>query len=148
MRLFGHPLHVMLVHFPVALWPAHWVFHVLSGVLPPGVATVAGFWLLIGAGGTGWIALVAGAADLIALSRDDGVRFKTGLVHAIINGTVLLAFSALAVWEYSLYPNVHYGTGLLVAEALMLAALFVGNYFGGTLVWSGQPQRQERESAG
>lgn len=126
----------MLIHFPVALWPAHWIFHVLSGLLPAGVAAIAGFWLLVAGCGVGWLAAFAGLADLVGLSREpDKARLRLGLWHAGLNGTVLIAFSALAVAEYAAYPHVTHAAPLLIAEALALAAMFLGNYFGGAIVW-------------
>ena len=126
----------MLIHFPVAFWPVHWAFHVAGSALPPGVAGIAGFWLLVAGCGFGWLAAFAGLADLLGLSRDsDPAKLRLGLWHAGINGTALMAFSALAFAEYAAYPKISHGAGLLVAEAIVLAAMFVGNYFGGAIVW-------------
>lgn len=94
------------------------------------------FWLLVGGCGFGWLAAFAGLADLLGLSRDsDPAKLRLGLWHAGINGTAFMAFSALAFAEYAAYPKISHGAGLLVAEAIVLAAMFVGNYFGGAIVW-------------
>ncbi len=136
MKVFGHPVHVMLVHFPVALWPAHWLFHVGAALLPAGCAAIAAFWLLVAGCALGWLAAFAGAADLIALSQaGDRARFNLGVLHGSINGTAVVAFSTLAAAEYSSYPHIVHGIGLLVAEAVVLGAMFLGNYFGGAIVW-------------
>ena len=129
----------MLVHFPVALWPAHWLFHVFSEWLPPGVGALAAFWLLTGGCVAGWLGAIAGLTDLVGLSREpDRSRLTLGLVHGGINGVALLGFSTLAIFEYAAYPQIVHGTGMLVGEAAMLAALFLGNYFGGAIVWRGR----------
>ena len=139
MRLLGHPVHVMLVHFPVALWPAHWLLHVFAARLPEGVAGVAGFWLLVGATVLGWAAAVFGVFDLIGV-RDmgDAHGFKLGLWHAVVNGVVLMAFTTLCFYEYGRYPDIAYSFGWLVAEAIVLLVMTVGNYFGGAVVWGGK----------
>lgn len=137
MRILGHPLHVMLIHFPIALWPAHWALHVASAWLPQPAAALVAFWLLVAGTGLGWLAALAGAADLIELFRgNDGSAQRAGLFHAAINGTVLVAFSALALLEYARYPAPSHGAAILVAEAIVLGAMFVGNYFGGRMVWA------------
>lgn len=125
----------MLVHFPVALWPAHFGLHLLGGLLPPGVAGIAGFWLLVGGTGLGWLAAVLGGLDCLALQRADDPRLADALKHGFLNGSVLLAFTGLLAAEYPSYPVIAPGAGLLGFEALLLAVLGVGNYFGGAVVW-------------
>ena len=139
MRFLGHPVHVMLVHFPVALWPAHWCFHVFARWLPPGLAGPGAFWLLAGGTGVGWLAAVAGLADLIPLSRTGGRPLSRALMHAAINGSVLLAFTVLVELEWPHYPAIAHGTRTLVAEGAVLALLGAGNHFGGAVIWERMP---------
>jgi uncharacterized membrane protein len=140
MRLFGHPLHIMLIHFPVALWPAHAALHFFAGVLPAGVSAVAGFWLLAAGVGLGWLAALCGAADLLALDREkDPRQFNAALLHALFNGSTLLGFTVLFALEYARYPAIAHGHAFLFPEAALLALLFVGNYFGGAVVWRKTP---------
>lgn len=139
MRLLGHPVHVMLVHFPIALWPAHAAAHLFAHRLPADVAGAAGFWLLAGGVVLGWLALLCGAADLLELWRTQKQReLSAGLVHAGINSTVLFAFTGLLVLEYPDYPGITHGTATLAGEIGFLVAMSVGNYFGGKIVW-GEP---------
>ena len=140
MRLFGHPVHVMLIHFPVALWPAHWVFHLLAGRLPAGLAGPAGFWLLVAGTGLGWLAAGCGFMDLVGLSQAGNRRMLTGAWrHGLVNGTVLLGFTVLLGLEWPHYPQIAHGPGFLAVEAALLALLMVGNYLGGELVWPARP---------
>ncbi len=136
MRLFGHPVHVMLVHFPVALWPAHLALHLGASRLPAGVAAIAGFWLLAAATILGWLAAACGAMDLAALARtNDAARFRSAGVHALVNGLALLGFTAIASFEYRDYPAIAHGPAALTVEAGLVLALFAGNYFGAKVVW-------------
>ncbi len=139
MRLLGHPVHVMLIHFPVALWPAHWCFHVFAHWLPPGLAGTAGFWVLVGGTGAGWLAALAGLSDLIPLSRTGGRLLNLALTHAAINGFVLLAFTVLLGLEWPRYPGISHGPGALVLEGAVLVLLGAGNHFGGTVIWERMP---------
>ena len=126
----------MLVHFPVALWPAHGALHLFATRLPSGVGAVAGFWLLAAGVGLGWMAACFGAMDLLALWRQrDEARFTAGVVHGAINGTVLIGFTSLLAAEIPSYPAIVHGGGFLAVEATLLVAMGVGNYFGGAVIW-------------
>ncbi len=139
MRVLGHPVHVMLVHFPVALWPAHWLFHCLAQWLPTGVAGAAGFWLLASGTALGWVAACFGVADLLSLTRRGGEPLTSALIHGSINGSVLLAFTLIVALEWPHYPEIAHGTRALVLEGALLAVLGVGNYFGGAVIWNRMP---------
>jgi uncharacterized membrane protein len=135
-RLLGHPVHPMAIHFPVALWPTHLLLHLFDSSLPAGVAAVGGFWLLAGGTAIGWMAAFLGAADLLDIAREAGVRrLKTGIAHAAVNGAVLVGFTGLLAAEYVHYPSIRDGAAFLSIEACLIAALVVGNFLGGELVW-------------
>lgn len=136
MDIRGHPVHVMLIHFPVALWPAHAALHFFSPSLPAGVAGVAGFWCLVAGTGLGWLAAGCGLLDLLGLQREgDSRRLRDGLWHALLNGTVLVAYTGLLALEYPHYPTITHGPAFLGLEVLLLAVLGAGNFFGGEIVW-------------
>jgi uncharacterized membrane protein len=129
----------MLVHFPVALWPAHEFLHIFASKLPPGSAAVVGFWLLLAGTAVGWTAAFTGLSDLLSeLKTNPGKSLRGGFIHASINGSVLCGFSVIAAYEYSIYPAITHGIGFLAAETSLLLALVVGNYFGGTMIWPRQ----------
>jgi uncharacterized membrane protein len=139
MRVLGHPVHTMLLHFPVALWPAHWALHVFAARLPASAGLVA-FWLLVAGTGIGWLAAFCGAADLLGVWREgDAGRLTKGIIHGSVNGCVLACFTCVVAGEYSVYPSIAHGSALLSFEGALLAAMFVGNYFGGALVWRNPP---------
>jgi uncharacterized membrane protein len=130
-RFFGHPIHVMLIHFPVALWPAQAGIHLFAAHLPAG-STIVAFWLLASGTALGWLAALFGVGDLIALSaQPDAPRFKSGLVHGAINGSVTTGFSAVLLAEYSHYPDIHHGVGFLTVEIALLVVMAIGSWFGG-----------------
>lgn len=84
----------------------------------------------------GWTAAFAGLSDLLSeLRTNPSKSLRGGLIHASINGSVLCGFSVIAAYECSIYPAITHGTGFLAAEASLLLAMVIGNYFGGTLIW-------------
>lgn len=136
MNLRGHPVHVMLIHFPVALWPAHTALHFFHPQLPAGVASIAGFWCLAVGTGLGWLAAGCGLSDLHRRQHEgDDRRLRDGLWHALLNGTVLVAYTSILALEYPHYPAIAHGPVFLALEALLLVTLGVGNFFGGEVVW-------------
>src|SRR3954464_1000903 len=115
MRLFGHPVHVMLIHFPIALWPAHEALHVFASRLPTGTAAVA-FWLLVAGTCLGWLAALFGLIDLVSLWQErPAVAARTGLIHAILNGGVVVGFTIITTLEYRVFPNIEHSAGFLSA---------------------------------
>ncbi len=135
-RILGHPVHVMLIHFPVALWPAHECLHLFASHLPSGAATSVGFWLLVVGIAFGWLAAIFGLTDLMALWREnDPPPLSNGVIHAFVNGSTLVGFTVILVLEYSVFPAIAHGVGFLTGEAALIIAMFVGNYFGGAVIW-------------
>lgn len=136
MNIRGHPVHVMLIHFPVALWPVHAALHFFSPQLPVGVAGITGFWCLVAGTGFGWLAACCGLLDLLSLQRKgDTRRLRDGLWHALLNSTVLIACTGLLALEYPHYPAITHGPDFLSLEVLLLLVLGAGNFFGGEIVW-------------
>lgn len=132
MAIKGHPIHPMLIHFPVAA---------LIGLIATDLAYVysadffwarAGLWLAgIGAGG-GWIASVVGFIDLVTV---EGIRrLITSWCHAIL--AVMMLSLATLNWllrfpaaELHVLP---WGLALSGLTGLVIA---ITAYLGGRLVY-------------
>jgi uncharacterized membrane protein len=131
----GHPLHPMMIHFPVAA---------LIGLVGADAAYVlggdpfwarAGLWLSgVGALG-GWAASVAGIVDLVLIRRVR--RLITAWGHALIAVMML----SLATFNWTLRFVGGDDPGVLVMPwglgASLLTAAFIGlaAYLGGRLVY-------------
>ena len=130
----GHPLHPMLIHFPVAA---------LIGLLGTDAAWLwtgdpfwarAGLWLAgVGAAG-GWLASVAGLVDLLSVARIR--RLVTAWGHALL-AVMMLSLASMnwalrwraddpALW---LWP---WGAGMTGLTAVFIA---MAAYLGGRLVY-------------
>ena len=128
----GHPLHPMLIHFPVAA---------LTALLPVDLAHLwtlddfwwrAGLWLAgVGALG-GWVASLFGLIDLLTVRE---IRQKiTAWCHAII-AVMMLSLASLN-WLLRLQAegqNIHLWALYLSAVTALLIALAA--YLGGRLVY-------------
>lgn len=141
MRLAGHPLHPMLVHFPVAFWTVATAAHVAATA---GLAEVG--WLAGLAGGAGLataaLAMIAGAAELPRIDRDSAAM-RIATWHMMTMATVwllyLVAFllQGMAVSPES-GPPPSASAANLIATASAVAGFVLmagGGWLGGQLVY-------------
>jgi uncharacterized membrane protein len=131
-KSLGHPVHPMLVMFPVALFVTAVIFDFADMVGgPPSLGEVAYWNILIGLIG-GVLAASVGAVDLLAIPA--GTRAKRiGVSHAAVNLAVVLLFAA--IWTVRMAANERGAGGALFAiEVVALAGVGLGAWFGGELV--------------
>lgn len=137
MKLFGHPIHIMIIHFPTVLLPMDILFSFLTYYTKnTGFLNAAFYCLEIGVL-SGALALLTGLADLLAIDRTNKPAMATALIHGFINLSVLLVFAIFAFKSWQLYPNLAKPQlASLVVKTVMILVLFVGNYLGGKLILS------------
>lgn len=127
----GHPIHPMLIPFPIALLAAALVVDVLYLFYGNETLAQVALWL-VGAGlATGLLAMVFGAVDFFLIGR--ARRSRAGRIHAIGNGVVLalaavnLGVRLLLGVEESVVP---YGIALSAVVAVLLV---ITGWYGGEL---------------
>jgi len=136
MKVFDHPVHVMLVHFPIGLLPMELVLSLLAYKLQDPSFATAAFYCLIGGVATGFIAMLTGLLDLIAIPKTNKIALSTGLLHGFINGTAVLVYSIFAYKAWQAYPQVHAPSlVLLLMKSLLVLCLLFGNFLGGKLIY-------------
>ena len=130
----GHPSHPMFVHFPSALFPVALVLDVISVFEPSLMLTRAAFYNiaagLLMAGG----AALTGLVDYLPMVGGSRKK-KLGTYHLAAQ---LTAVSAMALSFLARTFDFHAdstGAVPLALAAVAVSALFVGNYFGGILVY-------------
>jgi uncharacterized membrane protein len=91
-RLLGHPVHQMMVVFPLGLLAASVVFDLLYRGLDNNLMAVVSYYLIAGGVIAGLIAAPFGSIDWLAIPS--GTRAKSvGAMHAIGNVVVLALFA-------------------------------------------------------
>lgn len=136
MKLFGHPLHVMLIHFPSALFPMEGVCYGIFYYTGNMSFATASFYSLIGGVLLGWTAVISGSLDLIKIPFEKIRAVKTALVHGAINTTVVIGYTVITWTLYREYPGLPAATDvLLIIRISLIIFMFAGNYFGGRLVF-------------
>lgn len=98
-RIAGHPIHPMLVAFPVALYVATVVTLFVHIVTGDSFWFRAALWANIGGVATAVLAAIPGFVDLINLPRHSRAQ-RTGLRHAAFNVLALGLFAISAVMLY------------------------------------------------
>ncbi|WP_329018179.1 DUF2231 domain-containing protein [Micromonospora rifamycinica] len=132
LKVLGHPVHPMLVMFPVALLVTGTLFDVVDTVGGPDFLAEVAYWnITVGLVG-GLLAAAAGTVDLLAIPS--GTRAKrVALTHAAANVAVILLFAA--VWAVRMNAGSRAAGGALIAiEVVGLAILGVSAWLGGELV--------------
>jgi uncharacterized membrane protein len=135
MRLFGHPIHPMLVHFPIARWTVAAGAYVASAadVTEP-VDMIAKF---ANSGGLimAMLAMLAGLLELRSMgSQSEAMRVATW--HMMIMATVWVFF--LVALMLSISTGLNHSTAQIAAATCAVAGFLlmgVGGWYGGRLVY-------------
>jgi uncharacterized membrane protein len=131
----GRPLHPMLVHFPVALYPTSLVFDVLSHLSDDGNPFVVGaFSLIVIALVVSALAVAAGFADFLLI--ENGTRtWRVAVLHMSVQLVTSGLFLANAVLRGRDLDVTATPTGPIVLSVIGLLTLTVGSALGGELVY-------------
>jgi uncharacterized membrane protein len=131
----GRPLHPMLVHFPVALYPTSLVFDVLSHLSDDGNPFVVGaFSLIVIALVVSALAVAAGFADFLLI--ENGTRtWRVAVLHMSVQLVTSGLFLANAVLRGRDLDVTATPTGPIVLSAVGLLTLTLGSALGGELVY-------------
>lgn len=140
-RVFGHPVHPMLVMFPVALFPLLLIADALyfAGVADwgpdmPSVLWDAGLYLAIAGLAATALAIVPGLVDLSAIPNASRAH-RTALIHMTV-GFALLALYGVAVWLRSPSNAMPFGAlAILAVDVLGTLAVTAQGWLGGELVY-------------
>jgi uncharacterized membrane protein len=131
-RALGHPVHPILVMFPVALFVTAFIFDVIALFSDNGTYSQVGFWCitvgLIGA----VLAALTGAADWSKIPANTRAK-SIGIRHGLLNSVVLVLF--LISWTLRVDTDEHRVSAVLVIVELVAIGLAgAAAWLGGELV--------------
>ena len=130
-KLLGHPIHQMLIVFPLGLLAMAVIFDVLAIVLANGYWSEIAYWMIAAGVITGLLAAPFGAIDWLAIPS--GTRAKRiGALHGIGN-VVVVALFAVSWLIRGESPAAPHALALVLSFAAGGLALFTG-WLGGELV--------------
>ena len=135
MRLFGHPVHPMLVHFPIALWTVAVAAYVVSAAEVSELADIIARFGNIGGLTMSMLAMVAGLLELGSIdSQSEAMRVATW--HMMIMATAWVCF--LLALLVSISAGLDHAAAQMSAAACALVGFVlmgVGGWYGGRLVY-------------
>jgi uncharacterized membrane protein len=130
-KLFGHPVHQMLIVFPLGLLATALVFDAVQLITGNGFWSVLAYWMMAAGILSGLLAAPFGLIDWLAIPSDTRAK-RVGALHGA--GNVVVLFLYLASW---LMRTGNPGS----PEVLALALAFLGGglalitgWLGGELV--------------
>ena len=134
MKLNYHPPHLILVHFPAALFPVEFAFTIIALYKQDPTFNYAAFYALGGGVIMGWLAVMFGFVDLVRIpDTRSNVRAKA-LIHGSVNTVMLIGYSVLFFLQWKAPEITYSSTPILLLKALLLCILIAGNYLGAQLV--------------
>ena len=135
MKILGHPVHIMLIHFPSALFPMDLACSIISNYTGRSGFLEASFYAMCGGTVLGWLALLFGFFDLLKVYESKPAVMKYALIHGGINTTVILIYSILTFIQYKRYPELESDTVMLLfIKGLTISFMIIGNFIGGSLI--------------
>ena len=135
MKILGHPIHIMLIHFPSALFPMELACSVINKYTGKTSFLDASFFAMCGGVVLGWIAVIFGVFDLLKVYETKPSAMKKALIHAGVNSTVILIYSILCFIQYKKYPDLEMDSlGILFLKGSTISLMIIGNFIGGSLI--------------
>ena len=130
-KLLAHPIHQMLIVFPLGLLAMAVIFDLLALALAQGYWSEVAYWMIAAGVVTGLLAAPFGLIDWLAIPS--GTRAKRiGAIHGIGNVVVVLLFAASWLMRGDA-PRAPEGLALVLSFLAGGLALFTG-WLGGELV--------------
>jgi uncharacterized membrane protein len=132
-KLFGHPVHPMLIVFPAGLFTAAVIFDILYLILGnPVLPTVSFYMIAVGVVG-GLLAAIFGFIDWLALPGNSRAR-SIGGWHGIGNFVIVVLFAVSWLIRGGMANFVPNGLALILSFVGIVLAL-VTLWIGGELVY-------------
>jgi uncharacterized membrane protein len=129
--LFGHPIHPMLIVFPLGLLATSFIFDIVHLATGNPTYAVISFYMIAAGIVGGLLAAVFGLIDFLGIPKFTRAR-RIGALHGIGNVVVVGLFAASWGMRYDV-PALPPG-GAIVLSGLAVALALVTGWLGGELV--------------
>lgn len=131
----GHPIHPILIAFPIAFFFGALVFDVLGRILEKPSFWQTGMYLSFAGVIAGLAAAVPGLIDYLFVVPPNSSGKKRATKHALVNvcAVVIFAFD----WFYRRSANAN-PTVVILLEVAGILLISIGGWLGGTLVYRNQ----------
>jgi uncharacterized membrane protein len=135
-KWLGHPLHPIVVHVPMAMWPGALIFDLLSQWEIGGNAMVRlSFYAIISGLAASLLAIPTGLVDWTGIKKEKPA-WKIGLYHMGLNLSVALLFAInLGLRVQTFRHDTKVAGAPLLLSAIGTALLIGAAYLGGMMVY-------------
>src|SRR2546430_2501391 len=135
-KWLGHPLHPILAHVPMAMWPGALIFDLLSQWRFGGNAMVRlSFYAIIFGLAASLLAVPAGLVDWSGIKKEKPA-WKIGLSHMILNLVVALLFAINLGLRLQTFRDGTIVVGAPLTLSIVGTALLIGSaYLGGLMTY-------------
>jgi uncharacterized membrane protein/nitrite reductase/ring-hydroxylating ferredoxin subunit len=134
-NLKGHPLHPILVSFPIVCFIGTFVFDALGIIYGEGEFHNSAFYLSVGGAGFAVLAAIPGFVDYLLTVPPDSSAKKRAARHGIINVTVLVIFLTGVFLKSDRQVSFVF---IVMLEGIGVVLLGIAGWMGGTLVYRNQ----------
>jgi uncharacterized membrane protein/nitrite reductase/ring-hydroxylating ferredoxin subunit len=131
----GHPLHPILVSFPIAFLTGSFLFDLAAWLFDHPQLSQTAYWIQIAGVGLGLVAAVPGFIDYLYTVPPKSTGKKRATQHALTNVTNLVLFTGIWLYRRDPASSQYIIMGL---ELIGLVLLSVAGWMGGTLVFRNQ----------
>jgi len=135
-KWLGHPLHPILVHIPMAMWPGALIFDLLSqwGIGGNAVVRLSFYAIAFGLVAS-LLAVPTGILDWSGIKKEKPA-WKIGLYHMTLNLVVALLFAINFGLRLQIYREATQVDGMpLLLSIIGTAILIVSAYLGGMMTY-------------
>ena len=131
----SHPIHPILVAFPIAFFTGTFLCHVAGWILESDGLITTSYYLNAGGIAFAVLAAIPGIIDFIYTVPPKSSAKKRGAKHGVLNVLMLLIFTVAFFYR----RNEDFNTYILLGmEVLGLIILRIAGWMGGTLVYRNQ----------
>jgi uncharacterized membrane protein/nitrite reductase/ring-hydroxylating ferredoxin subunit len=127
-----HPIHPMLIPFPIAFFVGTFVFDLLGFLLGQSNLLVVGFYMNLAGILMAVLAAIPGIIDYLHSVPPYSSAKDRAMKHGIVNGAATILFLVVFILRNNVEP--HFAT-ILIVELVGLGLMTAGGWMGGTLVY-------------
>jgi uncharacterized membrane protein/nitrite reductase/ring-hydroxylating ferredoxin subunit len=133
-----HPIHPIIVGFPIAFFLGTWLFDVIGLFANDNMVMIPAFYMNIGGIAFALLAAVPGLIDYTHTVPPNSSAKKRAAKHGLINVSVVLLFGIALYLRVS--PNVSLNNDFFIIgiETIAMLLLSIAGWLGGTLVYRNQ----------
>lgn len=132
----SHPIHPMLVAFPIGLFVTSFIFDLIGTFGNHGSVSTAAWYCVIAGLCFSVLAAIPGVIDLFSVVPPESSGRKRGYKHAVLNLIVVAVFIAVAVYRRG--PDTQADNVSLILSAIGVVLLGMSGWLGATLVYRNQ----------